>query len=41
MGKKDITTTPQNERCDQLAVTAAKDMAIEQDIYYEQLKQKA
>lgn len=32
---------PQNERCDQLAVTAAKDMAIEQDIYYEQLKQKA
>ena len=32
---------PQNERCDQLAVTAAKDMAIEQDIYYEQLKQRA
>ena len=32
---------PQNERCDQLAVTAAKDMAIEQDTYYEQLKQKA
>ena len=32
---------PQNERCDQLAVTAAKDMAIEQDTYYEQMTQKA
>jgi ribonuclease HI len=32
---------PQNERCDQLAVTAAKDMAIEQDTYYEQMAQKA
>ena len=32
---------PQNERCDQLAVTAAKDMAIEQEAYYEQMAQKA
>lgn len=32
---------PQNERCDQLAVTAAKEMAIEQDTYYEQMAQKA
>lgn len=32
---------PQNERCDQLAVFAAKEMAIEQDHYYEQLSQKA
>jgi ribonuclease HI len=32
---------PQNERCDLLALTAAKDMAIEQDTYYEQLTQKA
>ena len=32
---------PQNERCDQLAVTAAKEMAIEQDIYYEKMAQKA
>ena len=32
---------PQNERCDQLAVTAAKDMAIEHAAYYEQLSQKA
>ena len=32
---------PQNERCDQLAVSAAKDMAIEHDAYYEQLSQKA
>lgn len=32
---------PQNERCDQLAVTAAKEMAIEQDTYYEQMVQKA
>lgn len=32
---------PQNERCDQLAVAAAKDMAIEQDTYYEQMTQKA
>lgn len=31
----------QNERCDQLAVTAAKEMAIEQDTYYEQMAQKA
>ena len=31
---------PQNERCDQLAVTAAKEMAIEQDIYYEKMAQK-
>jgi len=32
---------PQNERCDQLAVTAAKEMAIEEDTYYEQMAQKA
>lgn len=32
---------PQNERCDHLAVTAAKEMAIEQDTYYEQMSQKA
>lgn len=32
---------PQNERCDQLAVSAAKEMAIEQDTYYEQMAQKA
>ena len=31
---------PQNERCDQLAVTAAKEIAIEQDIYYEKMAQK-
>lgn len=31
----------QNERCDQLAVSAAKEMAIEQDTYYEQMAQKA
>ncbi len=28
---------PQNERCDQLAVNAAKNSAIEHDRYYEQL----
>lgn len=27
---------PQNERCDYLAVTAAKNMAVEHDRYYEQ-----
>ena len=32
---------PKNERCDQLAVSAAKEMAIEQDTYYEQMAQKA
>lgn len=32
---------PQNEHCDQLAVTAAKNSAIERDIYYEQMTQKA
>lgn len=32
---------PQNERCDQLAVFAAKEMAIERDHYYERLSQKA
>lgn len=31
---------PQNERCDYLAVKAAKEMAIESDTYYEQLVQK-
>ena len=37
----DPSDHPQNERCDQLAVTAAKEMAIEHDVYYEQLSQKA
>lgn len=32
---------PQNERCDRLAVAAAKNRAIEQDTYYEQMGQKA
>ena len=31
---------PQNERCDHLAVEAAKNMAIEHDYYYEQSVQK-
>ncbi|MDA8923702.1 ribonuclease HI [Flavobacteriaceae bacterium] len=31
---------PQNERCDYLAVTAAKNMAVEHDRYYEQSVQK-
>ena len=31
---------PQNERCDALAVHAAKTQAIERDLFYEQLKQK-
>lgn len=31
---------PQNERCDYLAVEAAKNMAIEHDYYYEQSVQK-
>ena len=31
---------PQNERCDQLAVQAAKNYALESDLFYEQLKQK-
>ncbi|MCH1517908.1 MAG: ribonuclease HI [Flavobacteriaceae bacterium] len=31
---------PQNERCDQLAVSAAKNMAIEHDHFYEQSVQK-
>ena len=31
---------PQNERCDQLAVQAAKNYALENDLFYEQLKQK-
>lgn len=31
---------PQNERCDQLAVAAAKNMAIEHDYFYEQSIQK-
>ena len=31
---------PQNERCDRLAVAAAKNRAIEQDTYYEQMGQK-
>lgn len=31
---------PQNERCDYLAVQAAKNMATEQDHYYEQSVQK-
>ncbi|MDA9886406.1 ribonuclease HI [Flavobacteriaceae bacterium] len=31
---------PQNERCDYLAVTAAKNMAVEHDLYYEQSVQK-
>jgi len=31
---------PQNERCDALAVHAAKTQAIEHDLFYEQLKQK-
>lgn len=30
----------QNERCDALAVHAAKTQAIERDLFYEQLKQK-
>ena len=32
---------PQNERCDQLAVTAAKNTPVESDVYYEQMAQKA
>ena len=32
---------PQNERCDQLAVTAAKNTPVETDVYYEQIVQKA
>lgn len=32
---------PQNERCDQLAVTAAKNTPLESDVYYEQMAQKA
>ena len=31
---------PQNERCDYLALTAAKNMAVEHDRYYEQSVQK-
>ena len=31
---------PQNERCDALAVHAAKTQSIERDLFYEQLKQK-
>ena len=31
---------PQNERCDALAVHAAKTQATERDLFYEQLKQK-
>lgn len=31
---------PQNERCDYLAVTAAKNIAVEHDRYYEQSVQK-
>ena len=32
---------PQNERCDALAVHAAKNLAVDRDLYYEQLKQSS
>ena len=32
---------PQNERCDALAVHAAKNLAVDHDLYYEQLKQSS
>ena len=32
---------PQNERCDALAVHAAKNLAVYRDLYYEQLKQSS
>ena len=32
---------PQNERCDALAVHAAKNLAVDRDSYYEQLKQSS
>ena len=32
---------PQNERCDALAVLAAKTQAVERDLFYEQLKQRS
>ena len=32
---------PQNERCDALAVHAAKNLSVDRDLYYEQLKQSS
>ena len=31
---------PQNERCDDLAVEAAKNNSVEHDLYYEKLNKK-